>query len=145
MSTDDASTGRTPWRWEGHTPVREFVRTETGSSVLLVAAIVVALVWAGFWPASYDRFWTTQLSVSLGGRSLGQDLRGWVNSGLMTFFFLVIGLEARRALDIGELRVRSRTVLPVVAGLAAMATASGIYVAVNAGTDGVHGWGVAMS
>src|SRR6476659_7123577 len=118
MSTDDASAQRTPWRWVDNTPVREFVRTETGSSVLL---------WAALWPSSYERFWTTQLTVSLGGKSLGQDLRGWVNTGLMTFFFLVIGLEARRALDIGDLRVRSRTVLPVLAGLAAMATTAGIY------------------
>jgi Na+/H+ antiporter NhaA len=145
MSSDDTTDRTTPWRWFRDTPVREFVRTETGSAALLVAAIVVALVWVAMWPTGYERFWTTPLSVSLDEKTLGLDLRGWVNSGLMTFFFLVIGLEARRALDIGELRARSRTVLPVVAGLAGMAFGAATYLAVNAGTSGAHGWGVAIS
>ncbi|WP_426565538.1 Na+/H+ antiporter NhaA [Angustibacter sp. McL0619] len=135
----------TPWRSRRNTPVREFVRTETGSAALIVVAIVVALAWVAMWPSGYENFWTTPLSVSLNDRTLGLDLRGWVNSGLMTFFFLVIGLEARRALDIGELRARSRTVLPVVAGLAGMAVAALVYLALNAGTPAAHGWGVAIS
>jgi Na+/H+ antiporter NhaA len=73
------------------------------------------------------------------------DLRTWINSGLMTLFFLVIGLEARREFDLGELRDRTRFVLPCVAGLAGMLLPILIYLAVNRGGDGAHGWGVAMS
>src|SRR6185369_11861550 len=73
------------------------------------------------------------------------NLREWVNSGLMTFFFLVVGLEARRELDIGELRERARLVLPLLAGLGGMAAAVATYLAVNAGGPAAHGWGVAMS
>jgi Na+/H+ antiporter NhaA len=73
------------------------------------------------------------------------DLRGWINSGLMTFFFLVVGFEARREFDIGELRERSRLLLPLSAGLGGTLVPVGIYLALNAGTTSAHGWGTAMS
>jgi Na+/H+ antiporter NhaA/protein-disulfide isomerase len=63
----------------------------------------------------------------------------------MTFFFFVIGLEARREFDIGELRQRRRVALPVLAGLGGMAVPVGIFLAANAGKSSTHGWGVAMS
>jgi Na+/H+ antiporter NhaA/glutaredoxin len=68
-----------------------------------------------------------------------------VNSGLMTFFFLVVGLEARREFDLGELRERRRFALPFLAGIGGMAMAIGIYLAFNAGRSSAHGWGIAMS
>ena len=95
--------------------------------------------------SSYDRIWTTRLSVHLGGAAISMDVRGWINSGLMSFFFLVVGLEARREFDIGEFRERPRIILPVLAGLGGMAGAIGLYLAINAGRTSVHGWGVAMS
>src|SRR6266536_2561168 len=73
------------------------------------------------------------------------DLRLWVNSGLMTFFFFVVGLEARREFDLGELRERRRVALPLVAGIGGMALAIAIYLAFNAGRSSAHGWGIAMS
>ena len=69
----------------------------------------------------------------------------WVNSGLMTFFFFVVGLEARREFDLGELRERRRFALPFAAGLGGMVVAVAIYLAFNAGRSSAHGWGVAMS
>jgi len=68
-----------------------------------------------------------------------------VNSGLMTFFFFVVGLEARREVDLGELRERRRFALPLVAGLGGMTAAVAIYLAFNAGHSTAHGWGIAMS
>ena len=65
----------------------------------------------------------------------------WVNSGLMTFFFFVVGLEARREFDMGELRERRRVTLPLVAGLGRHGGAGAIYLAVNAGHGSAHGWG----
>src|SRR5207249_11256961 len=73
------------------------------------------------------------------------DLRYWVNSGLMAFFFFVVGLEARREFDLGELRERRRFALPLAAGLAGMAVPVAIYLAANAGRSSAHGWGTAMS
>src|SRR6202008_1832872 len=111
-------TGRTAWTRNLETPLREFLRTETGSAAVLLAGALIALAWAHTDSASYERVWNTTLSIRLGGHGLSLDLRGWVNSGLMTFFFFVIGLEARREFDIGELGERRRGGLARMAGLA---------------------------
>ncbi|GAA1689780.1 Na+/H+ antiporter NhaA [Kribbella yunnanensis] len=137
--------GRTNWRREFAAPMRSFLRTEAGSSGVLAAAILIALLWANLAPGSYDEFWRTDLSFELGHRAFGLDLREWINSGLMTLFFLVVGLEARREFDLGDLRDRSRFVLPVLAGVSGMVAPILIYLAFNLGTDTAHGWGVAMS
>jgi Na+/H+ antiporter NhaA len=136
---------RTAWARSLETPLRGFLRTETGSAAFLLAATIAALVWVNVDSASYESVWQTPLSIRVGGAGVALDLRHWVNSGLMTFFFLVVGLEARRELDMGELRQRRRVALPVLAGLGGMAVPVGIYLAANAGRPGAHGWGVAMS
>jgi Na+/H+ antiporter NhaA len=136
---------RTAWARSLETPLRGFLRTETGSAAFLLAATIAALVWVNVDSASYESVWQTRLSIRVGGAGVALDLRHWVNSGLMTFFFLVVGLEARRELDMGELRQRRRVALPVLAGLGGMAVPVGIYLAANAGRPGAHGWGVAMS
>ncbi|MGZ4638968.1 MAG: Na+/H+ antiporter NhaA, partial [Actinomycetes bacterium] len=136
-------TEHTPWGRD--TPLRRYLRTETASAVVLLAATVAALVWANLDAASYRDFWSTELSLRLGDASISQDLTGWINNGLMTFFFLVVGLEARRELDVGELRERSRVTLPLLAGIGGMALAVALFLAVNAGRPSAHGWGVAMS
>src|SRR3989440_8775861 len=104
-----AFTGRTAWARNLAAPVRDFLATETGSAVVLLAAAIAALAWANSpWSDSYESLWTTKLSIRLGGTGISLDLRHWVNEGLMTFFFLVVGLEAKRELDMGELRERRR-------------------------------------
>jgi Na+/H+ antiporter NhaA len=142
----DAQSGRTAWARNLAAPVRDFLATETGSAAVLVAAAVVALVWANS-PLrhSYTSLWTTELSVRLGGGEVANDLRGWVNDGLMTLFFLVVGLEAKRELDVGDLRDRSRVLLPVMAAFGGILFPIGIYELFNAGGAGAHGWGAAMS
>jgi Na+/H+ antiporter NhaA len=137
--------GRTAWTRNLQTPLRAFLRTETGSAAVLLAGVLAALVWANADPASYERVWTTTLSIRIGGSGLSQDLRGWINSGLMAFFFFVIGLEARREFDLGELRERRRVALPLLAGVGGMVVPVAIYLALNAGHDSSHGWGTAMS
>jgi Na+/H+ antiporter NhaA len=137
--------GRTNWTREVAAPMRAFLTTEAGSSGVLAAAILAALGWANLAPGSYDALWGTELSFAFGGHEFGLELREWINSGLMTLFFLVVGLEARREFDLGDLRDRSRFVLPVIAGVAGMVTPVLIYVAFNHGGPGAHGWGVAMS
>jgi Na+/H+ antiporter NhaA len=127
------------------TPLREFLRTETGSAAVLLAAAVTALIWVNLDASSYDSLWETKLSIELGDAGVTLDLRDWVNSGLMTFFFFVVGLEARRELDLGELRERRRFALPLLAALGGMAAAVAIYLMFNAGHTSAHGWGIAMS
>jgi Na+/H+ antiporter NhaA len=140
-----AFSGTTAWARSAQTPLREFLRTETGGAAVLLAATVAALVWANVDESSYERFWTTILAINLGSTGIVLSLRGWVNSGLMTIFFFVVGLEARRELDLGELRERRRFALPFMAGLGGMAAAVAIYLAFNGGRSTGHGWGIAMS
>jgi Na+/H+ antiporter NhaA len=138
--------GRTAWARNLAAPVRDFLSTETGGAAVLLVAAVAALLWANSpWPDSYESFWTTKLSIQFGDAGISEDLRVWVNQGLMTFFFLVLGLEAKRELDLGQLRERRRITIPLVAAVGGMALPVLIYLAFNAGGDGAHGWGAAMS
>ena len=137
---------RTAWARNVTAPLRDFLSTETGGALVLLAATVAALVWANSpWPHSYESVWTTKLSIRLGSAGISQDLRHWVNSGLMTFFFLVIGLEAKREIDVGQLREPRRVALPFFAALFGMVIPICIFLAFNAGRPSAHGWGAAMS
>jgi Na+/H+ antiporter NhaA len=141
-----AGGGRTAWARNLAAPVRAFLSTETAGAVALLAATILALLWANSpWSDSYEELWTTTLSIRVGDHALSAELREWVNQGLMTFFFLVVGLEAKRELDLGELRERRRLAVPALAAIGGLALPVAIYLAFNAGGDGAHGWGVAMS
>jgi Na+/H+ antiporter NhaA len=135
----------TAWTSSGKTPLRQFLRTETGSATILGGATLAALIWSNVGPGSYDAFWGTALTARVAGHGIAMTLREFVNSGLMALFFLVVGLEARREWDMGELRVRSRLALPVLAGLGGMVVPIAIYLAFNAGRPTAHGWGAAAS
>jgi Na+/H+ antiporter NhaA len=136
---------RTVWARSLETPLRQFLRTETGSSAVLLAATLAALAWANIDASGYAAAWQTEVSIRVGTTGLADSVHGWVNSGLMAFFFLVIGLEARREFDMGELRERRRLALPLVVGLGGMIVPIAIYLAVSAGGASASGWGTAMS
>ena len=137
--------GRTAWARDRAAPIREFLRTESGSAGVLLAAVAAAIVWANIDMGSYERVWHTTLSIRLGDFDVTRDVRTWVNGGLMALFFLVVGLEARREFDLGDLRERRRFLLPCVTGLIGMLLPALIFLAANAGRSSAHGWGVAMS
>jgi Na+/H+ antiporter NhaA len=139
------SGGRTAWGRSVAAPVRDFLSTETGGALVMLAGTVVALAWANVAPHSYESVWSTQLGIHLGSAGISTDLHHWVNEGLMTLFFLVIGLEAKRELDLGELRERSRIAIPVLAAGGGIVVPVAIFLAFNAGGPGAHGWGAAMS
>ncbi|WP_127507110.1 Na+/H+ antiporter NhaA [Actinoplanes solisilvae] len=140
---DEITTTR--WTHRVATPLRAFLSTEAGSAGVLVASIVAALIWANMSDSSYETVWHTELSIQFADQRLDLDLREWVNSGLMTLFFLVVGLEARREFDLGDLRDRRRFVLPALAGIVGMALPISIFLAINHGGPGAAGWGAAMS
>jgi Na+/H+ antiporter NhaA len=137
--------GRTAWARNLATPVRDFLGTETGSALVLVGAVIAALLWANVDIGSYSELWHTHLSIEVGSHGISNTLREWVNQGLMALFFLVVGLEAKREIDLGELREHNRLWYPALAALGGIGGAVGIYLLFNAGGAGGGGWGVAMS
>ena len=144
--TQPAPVGRTAWVRNVAQPLRSYLETESGSAVALLAAVLVALVWAnGPWSDTYEELWSTELSFRLGDWVLAEDLRHWVNDGLMSLFFLVVGLEIKREFLIGELRDRRAAALPIVAAIGGMVVPALIYVALNAGGEGSNGWGIPMA
>jgi Na+:H+ antiporter, NhaA family len=127
-------------------PLQEFLSTASASGAMLLLAALVALAWANSpWGGAYERFWRTPAELHLGSWAIGHDLRHWVNDGLMTFFFLVVGLEIKREFQTGELQDRRAAALPVVAAVGGMIVPALIYLALNAGGDGTAGWGIPMA
>ncbi len=127
-------------------PLAAFLDIEAASGAFLLAATATALVWANSpWDQSYIDFWHTEISVTVGNFSVSDDLTHWVNDGLMTIFFFVVGLEIKRELVAGELRERSAALLPGIAALGGMLVPAAIFVAVNAGGAGGAGWGIPMA
>ncbi|HVK72117.1 MAG TPA: Na+/H+ antiporter NhaA [Kofleriaceae bacterium] len=127
-------------------PIQRFLQVEAASGLVLIAATVIALVWANSpWSSSYHHLWHTELSVSLDSWSFARPLHFWVNDGLMTIFFFVVGLEIRREMHEGELSDLRRAALPLVAAVGGMLAPAAIYAAFNVGRAGSAGWGVPMA
>jgi Na+/H+ antiporter NhaA len=145
MSSNEAFEGRTAWARNLAAPVRSFLSTEAGSAVVVLAGVVAALIWANALPHDYIAVWATRLTISVGHHGISATLRNWIDQGLMTLFFLVVGLEAKRQLDLGELRDRQRVAVPAAAAICGVIVPAGIYLAWNAGGAGAHGWGAAIS
>jgi len=121
------------------------MRTESGSAGLLVAATVLALALASSpWSEWYTRLWETPLVIQLDGHGLDMDLHGWVSDGLMVVFFLLVGLEVRQELAVGELTDRRRIVVPLVAGVGGMVVPAVLYLALNPSGEAARGWGVVI-
>ena len=128
-------------------PAQQFIHTEVISGIALLLAAVVALVWANLPPldeAYFDLF-ATQLSIDAGVFHIEEDLQGWINDGLMTFFFFVVGLEIKREMTRGELAGFQKAMLPVTAALGGMIVPALVFIALNAGGEGERGWGIPMA
>jgi NhaA family Na+:H+ antiporter len=124
-------------------PLERFLRLEAASGIVLLAAAVVALVWANSpWSESYGALWETPLSIAIGGLALEKSLLHWINDGLMAVFFFVVGLEIKRELVAGELRDPRRAALPLVCAIGGMLAPALFYVAINAGTPAARGWAI---
>lgn len=139
-----ALSGHTAWSRNVAAPLRNYMSTEISGAIVLLAASFAALIWANVAAGSYADFWHTDLTITLGSHTFGGDLHYWVNDGLMTFFFLVVGLEVRREFDMGELRERRRVAVPLMAAIGGMVVPIAIYLAFNGGGDAAGGWGVVM-
>lgn len=126
-------------------PLRDFLHTESSGAVLLALAAFVALVWANSpWSASYESLWSARASFSFAGHSLDLDLRHWVNDGLMTIFFFVVGLEIKREVTHGHLSNRRAALLPGIAAIGGMAIPAIIYLLI-AGSEAPRGWAIPVA
>jgi NhaA family Na+:H+ antiporter len=147
MSADRSASARrsTPAR-SLPTVVARFVRTEVSGGIALVVAAVVALVWANSpWQGSYESLWHSQVTLGVGVFRVEEDLRHFVNDGLMALFFFVVGLEIKREIVHGELADRRVAALPVFAAMGGMVLPALLYLVVAGGGAGGHGWGIPMA
>ena len=127
-------------------PLRDFLATEAAGGLVVVAAAVAAMVWANSpFSGSYHSIWDTEISLRLGNHALQLDLRHWVNDGLMTIFFFVVGLEIKRELVEGELRDTRKAIVPVAGAIGGIAVPALIYLSLNHGTPSARGWGIPIA
>jgi Na+:H+ antiporter, NhaA family len=127
-------------------PLSDFLAAEASGGIVVVVAALAALVWANSpWQSSYETLWATNVGAVFGRFSFRMDLRHWVNDGLMTIFFFVVGLEIKRELVEGELRDRRKAITPVVAAIGGMVAPALIFLAWTRGTPQANGWGIPMA
>jgi NhaA family Na+:H+ antiporter len=127
-------------------PLRAFLREEAAGGVLLMLSAAAALAIANS-PLgdAWEELWHTSLGLVLGDQAWSMSLGHWVNDGLMAVFFLVVGLEIKRELVLGELRDPRTALLPIVAAVGGAAVPAAIFLALNAGGPGASAWGVPMA
>ena len=125
---------------------QSFFRSEVSGSILLLIASIIALLWANSqWSAAYVDLLHTTIAITLGQNTFAMTLHQFVNDGLMAIFFLVVGLEIKRGIVVGELSSRDKAILPVAAALGGMIVPALIYLLFNAGSEAAQGWGVPMA
>ncbi|GAA4535529.1 Na+/H+ antiporter NhaA [Nonomuraea ferruginea] len=126
--------------------LRAIFKTEAGSTTLLLAATIVAMLWANSpWGDTYEAFWHIPVGLTFGDATFSLDLRHWVNDGLMAIFFFVIGLEISYEMRLGQMRDRRLVAVPALAALGGLVVPAGIYLMLNAGGPGAVGWGVPIA
>lgn len=127
-------------------PVLRFVHTEASSGIVLLAATVVALVWANSpWHDGYHHLFETELTLGLGNAAFTRSLHYLITDGLMAVFFFLVGLEIKREVLAGELSSLQTASLPVIAALGGMIVPASIYATLTWGTPELRGWGVPMA
>lgn len=127
-------------------PAQQFFNKEASSSILLISATVIALIWINSNVGeTYHRFWHTEISFTFGHFHISKTLLHWVNDGLMSLFFFTVGLEIKREILVGELATPKKALLPVIAALGGMIVPGLIYAALNVGSPTIHGWGIPVA
>jgi len=136
---------RTPLVARASASLRGFLRSESGTAALALTGVLVAVCWANSpWSGAYHDVLATRVALTVGDTTLGMSVHGWVNDGLMTLFFFVVGLEVRRELALGELTDRRRIVVPLVAGVLGATVPALLYLAVNGRSPEAVGWGAVI-
>ncbi|MDA7817886.1 Na+/H+ antiporter NhaA [Sulfurimonas sp.] len=128
------------------TPFESFLRAQTTSGLVLVCMTILALILANSslqW--AYNNFFHMNIDFNVGSWEFSHSLHHWINDGLMGIFFLVIGLEIKREITIGELSNMKVAILPILAAIGGMVVPALIYMSINYGSEGFNGWGIPMA
>jgi Na+:H+ antiporter, NhaA family len=126
--------------------IQHFIRSAVVGSIILLICAVIAIIWANSqWSDSYFDLWETDLAITLGDHSVSFTLHEWVNEGLMMFFFLLVGLEVKEQILVGELSSIRKAMLPVAAAFGGMVVPALIFALINSGGEGESGWGIPMA
>lgn len=127
-------------------PFEEFTHLESSGGLLLIGCTIAALLWANSpWGDSYFSLWHTKLTVGFADAHLSEEIHFWINDGLMAIFFLLVGLEIKREVLIGELASLQKAALPLVAAVGGMVIPAACYFLFNRSGPGAAGWGVPMA
>jgi Na+:H+ antiporter, NhaA family len=127
-------------------PFQLFAATESSGGILMLAAAIIALIWANSSLNDfYQELWKTAISVGLDKGLFEHSLHFWINEGLMTLFFFVVGLEIKREILVGELASFQKAALPVAGAIGGMVVPAFIYFACNHNTPASPGWGIPMA
>ncbi|MEZ4371183.1 MAG: Na+/H+ antiporter NhaA [Polyangiaceae bacterium] len=127
-------------------PIEAFLHVQAASGLLLLAMAVIALVWANSpWHESYAHLWHYELGVEAGNLHFKRPLHFWINDGLMTIFFFVVGLEIKREILDGELSELKRAALPIAAAIGGMLVPALIFMGLNPAGEPHSGWGIPMA
>lgn len=127
-------------------PFRSFLHNSVSGGILLVAATVIALVWANSpYADSYHALWHTTIDIRLGDFELSRSLHHWINDGLMAMFFFVVGLEIKREILAGELASFRKSSLPIIAAIGGMVVPAFIFFLFNREGLSSSGWGIPMA
>ncbi|HPB69459.1 MAG: Na+/H+ antiporter NhaA [Syntrophales bacterium] len=127
-------------------PFERFLRQTTAGGIVLMGMTLLTLIVASSpWGDAYRHLWETPLRVGLGPQTLEMSLHTWVNEGLMALFFLLVGLELKREIMVGELASLRNAALPVAGAVGGMIAPAGIYILLNPSGPAAAGWGIPMA
>lgn len=127
-------------------PFQEFAKVGSLGGVVLLITTAIALIWSNSpWGEAYFHLWETELVIGTADSPLTLTLHEWINDGLMAVFFLLVGLEIKREILVGELASPQHAALPIVGAVGGMVVPALLYTALNLGGPGMHGWGVPMA
>jgi Na+:H+ antiporter, NhaA family len=127
-------------------PIKKFFQIEASGGIILLIVIVISLIWTNSpYSRYYFDFWNTKISFGIGKFILDKSLLVWINDGLMTIFFFLVGLEIKRELIIGELSSFKKAILPFIAALGGMLFPALIFILINMGTETINGWGIPVA
>lgn len=127
-------------------PINTFIKSETTAGIVLFISTIVALLWANSaFASTYHHLWHEEFSISLAGHTISNSLHHWINDGLMSMFFFVVGLELKREIIGGDLSSPRQAILPLVAALGGMIVPALLFIAFNTQAPELNGWGIPVA